>query len=438
MVALRNYILRYPVLIVNITFSVKHCITGSVFVDKPLCYRQAFSEEVITFVNKSFHQTQDILFKQVTCYSKSQNTFCTNFEENYTAACTVSNLNETLRNSTPTNHRNITHVCVIFRWTNAFPLRCPLVAKNQQNIVVKAQAFRNHSLIGESSSISLLPATSTCYCNWSDLVPKVTFIPTPIVLPRNKKVTAKLIFKMASHFTLKLAAYLVGSSTRKTISDKQTLSGNGTITFNLDHLIGCNEHSFVVNLSSQHCIRSHELIMTIPKKLKTDFKVSQKDFICKLHGDKVILHPSSLNNFNYTIKNSDGIVQEGSFNKREIKLKKNFKKNIQIKICKMVCVCSNYVELKNCHFKKEAYKRSKVTLSVLLVSVALLLMVCVAFFIIRKKRQITTPEAIFDDSTVPMVESQSEVQPFPVYSTTVPQNEDETFDQLYLSGHNPL
>ena len=425
MVALRNYILCYHALIVNIIFSVKHGITGSIFVDKPLCYRQAFSEEVIAFINKSFYQTQDILYKQVTCYSKPQNNFCANFEENYRTACTVSNLNETFQTSTPP--------------TNAFPLRCPLVAKNGQNIMVKAQAFRNRSLIGESSFIILIPAHSTCYCNWSDLVPKVTFIPRPIVLPINKKVTAKLFFKMASHFPLNVDTYLVGNCTRKTISQKQTIFGNRTITFNLDNLIGCNEHSFVVKFSSQHCMRSHEFTMTIPKKLKTDFKVSQKDFICRIHGDKAILYPSSLNNrYKYTIKYSGGIAQEGSLKKRGIKLKKNFKNDIQIKICKMDCICSKYVELKNCHFKEEAHKNSRVILLVVFISVALLLVVCVAlFFIIRKKREIRTPEVIFDDSTVPMVESQSEIQPFPVYNTTVPQNEDETFDQLDLSGHNP-
>ena len=103
----------------------------------------------------------------------------------------------------------------------------------------------------------------------------------------------------------------------------------------------------------------------------------------------------------------------------------------------MDCICSNYVELKNCYFIKEAHKNSMVTLLVVLVSVAILMVFIVLFFIIRKKRKIRTPEVVFDDSTVPMVESQSEIQPFPVYSTAVPQNEDETFDQLDLSGHDP-
>ena len=424
MVALRNYIIRYHALIVNIIFAVKYCITGSIFVDKPLCYRQAFSEEVIVFVNKSSYQSQDILYKQVTCYAKPQNKFCSSFEENYSTTCAVSNLNETFRTSTPP--------------ANAFLLRCPLVAGNKQDVKVKAQAFKNRSLIDESSPIPLLPVLSTCFCNWRDLVPKVTFIPRRIVLPTNKKVTVELFFKMASHITLNFDTYLVENSTPKTISDKEIISGNGRRTFDLDHLIGCNENLFVVNFSSQHCKRRHEFTMAIPKTLKTDFKVSQKDFICRVHGDKVILHSSSLNNrYKYTIKNSGGIVQEGYLNKRGIKLKKNIKKDIQIKICKMDCICSNYVELKNCYFIKEAHKNSMVTLLVVLVSVAILMVFIVLFFIIRKKRKIRTPEVVFDDSTIPMVELQSEIQPFPVYSTAVPQNEDETFDQLDLSGHNP-
>ena len=422
----RNYLLTYQWLILNLLCFVKYRIFGSIFVDKPQCYRHAFSEEVVYFVNKSYINDSSITYKQIICYPGPRNVFCNpKFEKNETTTCESTSANKT--------SGNLDHPI------NTFLIRCPLVSKNFRNLV-KSEAFKNDSLIGKSKS---KPVTirGTCNCNWSDILPTVNFLPRQVLLPTTESISLKIDFKIANQFLINVKYFLATNFTQKRICKEDFdgyISKNKTVVCTVDDLIGCNETSIVLRLRSGICEQeNYEYSIPIPKIFK-NFSISEGDFTCKTHNDDVVLVPHSrYKRYKYVIRNLTEAIQDGFIDTEEIKVGKTKQKQIQIKLCERDCICSQYITLGICRSKYSPEKMSKLILVVILVSVALMLIISIVVFCIyRERRQRKTCETIFDESTVPMTEQLNGIQPPPLYSDASRKHEDETFDAIDLTGDN--
>ena len=422
----RNYLLAYQRLILNLLCLVKYRIAGSIFVDKPQCYRHAFSEEVVYFVNKSYINDSSITYKQITCYPEQRNGFCVpKFEKSETTTCESSSANKT--------SGNLDHPF------NTFLIRCPLVLKYFGNFVI-SEAFKNDSLIAKSNS-KLISITGTCNCNWSDILPTVNFLPRQVLLPTTESISLKIDFKIANQFHINVKYFLATNFTQKRICKEDFdgyISKNKTVVCTVDDLIGCNETSIVLRLRSRICEReNYEYSIPIPKIFK-NFSISEGDFTCKTHNDEVVLVPHSrYKRYKYVIRNLTEAIQDGFIDTEEIKVGKTKQKQIQIKLCERDCICSQYITLGICRSKYSPEKTSKLILVVILVSVALMLVISIVVFCIyRKRRQRRTCETIFDESTVPMTEQLNGIQPRPLYSDASRKHEDERFDAIDVTGDN--
>ena len=422
----RNYLLAYLWLILNLLCLVKYRIAGSIFVDNPHCYRHAFSEEVVYFVNKSYINDSSITYKQIICYPEQRNGFCyPKCEKNETTTCESSSANKT--------SGNLDHPI------NTFLIRCPLVLKYFCNFV-KSEAFKNDSLIGKSNSKSVR-ITGTCNCNWSDILPTVNFLPRQVLLPTTESISLKIDFKIADKLHLNVKYFLATHFTQKRICKEdfdRYISNNKTVVCTVDDLIGCNETSIVLRLRSRICEReNYEYSIPIPKIFK-NFSISEGDFTCKTHNDEVVLVPHSrYKRYKYVIRNLTEAIQDGFIDTEEIKVGKTKQKQIQIKLCERDCICSQYITLGICHSKYSPEKTSKLILVVILVSVVLMLIISIVVFCIyRKRRQRRTSQTIFDESTVPMTKQLNGIQPPPLYSDASRKHEDETFDAIDLTGDN--
>ena len=422
----RNYFFTYQALILSLLCLVKYRTVRSIFVDQPQCYRQAFSEEVVYFVNKSYINDTSIRYKQIICYPEERNWFChLKFDENETTTCESSSANKTFG--------NLDHP------SNAFSIHCHLI-KYYNNVVVKSEAFKNDSLIGKSES-KTVSLTETCNCNWSDILPTVNFLPRKVLLPTSEPISLKIDFKIASQFNMNVKYFLATNFSQKPICKgdfDRYISKNKTVVCTVDHLIGCNETSIVLKLRSRICEQeNYEYFTSIPKILK-NISISKGDFTCKTHNDDVVLVPlSRYEHYKYVIRNSTEIIQDGFIDTTEIKVGKTKEKQIQIKLCQLDCICSQYITLEICHSKYSPKKMSKLILVVILVSVALMLVISIAVFCIyRGRRQRKTSETIFDDSTVAMNGQSNAIQPTPWYSDVFWENADEKFDILGLDDDN--
>ena len=422
----RNYLLTYQWLILNLLCFVKYRIFGSIFVDKPQCYRHAFFVEVVYFVNKSYINDSSITYKQIICYPEPRNVFCnTKFEKNETTTCESTSANKT--------SGNLDHPI------NTFLIRCRLVSKNVRN-TVKSEAFKNDSLIGKSN-IKSVSTTATCYCNWSDILPTVNFLPRQVLLPTTESISLKIGFKIANHFLINVKYFLATNFTQKRICKEdfdQYISNNKTVVCTVDDLIGCNETSIVLRLRSGICEQeNYEYSIPIPKVFK-NFSISEGDFTCKSHNDDVVLVPHSrYKRYKYVIRNLTEAIQDGFIDAEEIKVGRTKQKQIQIKLCERDCICSQYITLGICRSKYSPEKTSKLILVVILVSVALMLIISIVVFCIyRERRQRKTCETIFDESTVPMTEQLNGIQPPPLYSDASRKLEDETFAAIDLTCDN--
>ena len=419
-----NYPLVYQVLILNFLCLVKYRVVGSIFANKPQCYRQAFSEEVVYFVNKSYINDPNIRYKQIICYPEQRNWFCDlNFDRNETTTCESSSANETFG--------NLDHP------SNTFLIRCSLVINYYDGIVVRSEAFKNDSLIGKSDS-KYVSFSGTCNCNWSDILPTVNFIPRHVLLPTTEPtepISLKIDFKIASKFNINVKYFLATNFTQKPICKKdfdRFIRENKTVVCTVDNSIGCNETSIVLKLRSQICEQeNYEYSTPIPKILK-NISISKGDFTCKTHNDDVVLDPlSSYKDYKYVIRNSAEVIQNGFIGTTGIKLGKTKEKQIQIKLCKLECICSQYITLEICHSEYSPKKMPKLILVAILMSAALILILSIAaFYIYLERRRRETFETIFDDSTVAMTKQTNGIQPPPL------SNADEIFDAIDLPCDN--
>ena len=424
---LRTYFPYHYVFIINLLCPVK-LFTKYMFLSERDCYRQALDKEAIYFVDRSYLQDEAITYKQVTCYSRKGNNYCNPWTTDHTSLCTKSNRTKSL------------HIAKMPQ--RSFIVRCPV---RQEDITYyhEARAFRKNSIL-EKSKILRVDSLRRCHCNWSDIKPNVSFEPPFAELSVNKPFLIRLAFKLRFLTILKIKLYLATNSNLIPIceaeSDKFHPLRKPTIWCSLEKFIGCSKHSLVANLQSLQCINNeYKLNITIPKKRGRDLEIFENNFICNKYNDGVELVPVVFGrNHTYIIKNANNGVKRTLFNSRGIKLKGKDGVDIQIKVCKMDCICSQYITLKNCHTKQRTQKISQATLSVISVSIPLIIIV-IMYDIIKKKTrnnnteaEASTPEIIFDDFSEEMVLQPYEEQLAKECQTfdTVSKYKDEIFDQV--------
>ena len=229
------YVLQLDLLCLTI-----YTIAESIFLDKPQCYRDALSQKMIYFVNSGYYQDANIIYKQVTCYPGVDNRFCTNFEENHIESCITSNGYEFPNN--------------VHQPNNTFFIRCRLDTKTSPHLarVMKAKAFRNNKLIAESK-MKTVDESSSCYCNWTSISPEISLGPV-LESPAAEKIEVKLGFKSIYAFNLKLTIYLIATSIKKQVCQKETeqyISGNKIIICILDKLVECKKYKLNIKI---HCV----------------------------------------------------------------------------------------------------------------------------------------------------------------------------------------
>ena len=343
---------------------------NSIFINNPECYRQAFLEEVFYPVNKTYIHLEHIKYIQVICYPQLENMFCNKFEIHESIRCRIASVPDISKNSVS--------------------LRCPLRTKNFTDMkVVKARAFKDNLLIDESQP-KLMSLWSVCYCNWDDIRPKMSFVFSRAQFTQREKVFLKLDFKTTYQFNLRIETYLVTKYRQISICKKEipkSVSKNITVVCNLEQHLDCKNYSVLLRMNSFLCRnQTYELTRVIPTQFKEPFVIFENNFTCKKDGNNLIVAPVLLDKvFKYTVKVSDMIVQEGIFNQTGLKLKGYYDSEIQIRVCKTNCICSNYIVLNHKH---EFNNVSNVMITVISLSVAVLIVVTATavFFCISRKR----------------------------------------------------
>ena len=262
--AIIRYVLAFYIgLLKNLMLLVKCKDSESIFLGDPYCYRQALSQEAIYFVNDSYHHRKDITYKQVTCHSTRKNQFCIDFEVVHSSSCKYSD--------------HITSLNDFKNQKKSFFIRCPLFAEFSRKYFkynIRARAFRNSSIIDESYQ-KVISVMSLCYCNWTDIMPKTSFISRVAEPSTVENVTLKLDFKHTDNFNLKLKLFLKNDSSQKAICEKDTtriIWRSKTILCHVPNLEGCEAYSIVLNLTSEICY--HEFTKKIPIRLKDEFEIS--------------------------------------------------------------------------------------------------------------------------------------------------------------------
>ena len=392
------------------------------FLRQPECYRTASYEKVVYFVNRSHVQDESIEYTQATCDPREENKFCKNWTTDHTSPCSKSNGNKTL-------HIKIPHY--------SFIISCPL--RQQSNTYYhEARAFRKDTSLGKSQRFREI-SINTCYCNWLDIRPKVT-----CQLPTTETIFLQLAFDSR---VSKIKLYLATNSNLIPIcEDKSGPFSKEKVGCTLEKPIGCAEHFLVVRLESPQCTNNYEFNITIPKKLERKVEIFEKNFICNRYDDGVEIAPISFDgSHTYFIKNPNNSTQKALLSRRRIKLRGKPGRDIVIKVCKMNCICSPYLTLKNCHIKQTTQKISLLTVT--LVLVLMLLIAIISSIIIRKKTrnkstkaEENTLEYIFDDSSVGVLIHPYETQlqqNCPTVNATS-KHEDETFDQINMPHGNSL
>lgn len=386
------YVLQLDLLCLTI-----YTIAESIFLDKPQCYRDALSQKMIYFVNSSYYQDANITYKQVTCYSRPGNNFCNNFEENHIESCITSNGSEFPNNVNQPN--------------NTFFIRCRLVTKTSP-YVMKAKAFRNNKSIAESEE-KVADESSSCYCNWTSISPEISFAPI-VESPVTEKIEVKLGFKSIYAFNLNITIYLIATSIKKQVCQKETeqyISGNKIIICILDKLVECKNYKLNIKI---HCETCHNEIYnfnkTLPMHYRKDLKMRTNDFTCKQHGDDMVLVPVLIEqDYKYLRENSNKVVEEGFRRKTQKNLSKKYNKFMKIEMCKIICSCRQYVTSKSCSNRHKKTEVSKSMLMVILVSIIIVILVLatVASCIFKKRRQerLKASRGTLDESTVPMVDN---------------------------------
>ena len=397
---LRKLIWLCYVLQVDFLRSTIYVVAESIFMNKAQCYREALSQEIIYFVNNSYYQDASITYKQVTCYSREGNNFCINFEENHIESCITSNGYEFPNNVNQPN--------------NTFFIRCRLDTKTSSYIshVMKVKAFRNNELIGESSKSETVDVTSICYCNWTSITPEVSFAPI-VESPVTEKFEMKLSFKSIYAFNLKIEIYLIATSIKIQICQKETkqyISGNKTIKCILDNLVECENYALSFKLHSATCHNEiYKFKKTLQMQYKKNLKINKRNFSCKQHGDDMVLIPVLIGqDYKYMHKNSNKIVEEGLRRKTETNLSNNYNKLLKIEMCKISCSCRQYVTSKICSNRHRKSKVSKLMLVIILVSIIVFIVVttvAIWFFKRRRQERLEASGEILDDSTVLMVDN---------------------------------
>ena len=396
---LRKLIWLCYVLQVDFLRSTIYVVAESIFMNETQCYREALSQEMIYFVNNSYYQDASITYKQVTCYSRVGNNYCINFEENHTESCITSNGYQFPNNVNQPN--------------NTFFIRCRLDTKTSPYIshVMKAKAFRNNELIGESEP-KTVGDTSTCYCNWNSITPEASFAPI-VESPVTEKFEVKLGFKSIYAFNLKIEIYLIATSIKMQICQKETkqyISGNKTIKCILDNLVECENYVLSFKIHSETCHNEiYKFNKTLLMQYKKNLKINKSNFSCKQHGDDMVLIPVLIGqDHKYMHKNSNKIAEEGLRRKRETNLSNNYNKLMKIEMCKISCSCRQYVTSKICSNRHRKSKVSKLMLVIILVSIIVFIVVTtVAIWLFKRRRQerLEAPGEILDDSTVLMIDN---------------------------------
>lgn len=396
---LRKLIWLCYVLQVDFLRSTIYVVAESIFMNETQCYREALSQVMIYFVNSSYYQDASITYKQVTCYSRVGNIYCINFEENHTESCITSNGYEFPNDVNQPN--------------NTFFIRCRLDTKTSPYTVheMKAKAFRNNELIGESEP-KTVDETSICYCNWTSITPEVSFAPI-VESPVTKKFEVKLGFKFIYAFNLKIEIYLIATSIKMQICQKETkqyILGNKTIKCILDNLVECENYALSFKMHSATCHNEiYKFNKTLLMQYKKNLKINKSNFSCKQHGDDMVLIPVLIGqDHKYIHKNSNKIVEEGPRRKTETDLSNNYNKLMKIEMCKISCSCRQYVTSKICSNRHRKSKVSKLMLVIILVSIIVLIVVttvAICFFKRRRQERLEASGEILDDSTVLMVDN---------------------------------
>ena len=376
--------------------------TECMFLSERECYRHALYKEAIYFVNRSYSQDEDIVYRQITCYQRKKN--CSSWTTDHTSNCTKLKRTKTL------------HIAKIPQ--NSFIVRCPLQQQGDStSYYQKAIAFRNITIL-EKSKILRQDRVKSCYCNWSDIRPNVSFQPDFAGLPVKKAFILELAFN-SKDFDSNIKLYLATDSDLTPICEKETgrVRDSVRISCNLEKLIGCAEQSLVVQLESLYCInKNYEFNITIPKKPGRNLEISENSFICNKYDDSVEIVPVLFDeSHTYFIKNRNNSNQNALLSRRRITLRGKDSRDIEIKVCIMECKCSRYVTLTNCHINQTTPKISRTVFAVILVSILLLLITIICGIIRMKIRHKNnkaqeSAENIFDDSSVGMLAKTYESQ----------------------------
>ena len=115
--------------------------TECMFLSEPECYRHASYQEAIYFVNRSYGQDEDIIYKQITCYSREENNYCSSLSwtTHHTSNCIKLKSTKTLHIAKMPQH--------------SFIVRCPLLQQDDSNYYYhRVIAFRNNTNLNKSDS----------------------------------------------------------------------------------------------------------------------------------------------------------------------------------------------------------------------------------------------------------------------------------------------
>ena len=329
---------------------------------------------------------------------------------------------------------------------HSFIVRCPLLQQGR-TYIHRARAFRKDSILEKSEQLRE-NSVNTCYCNWSDIRSKASFQTATVEFPVNKPLSIQLAFKSDFSPPLKIKLYLAANSNLIPICEEETNPSHISCSSGKLKLIGCDEPTIVVKLQSNQCLNTkYEFNITAPTKPGRGLEIFENNFICNKHNDGVEIFPISFDrSFTYFVKNASNSDQNVSFSRRRIKLRGKYGRDIEIKVCKMDCICSQYMTLNNCHFKQTTQKISQTVLTVILVSISLLFTVIICAIIRVKTRnkntnaQEITVGNIFDDSSVGLMPQSYKAQLQQNCQTVdvVSKHKNETYDQISIHHTSSL